>query len=297
MPQQDPNSTIVLCIDIDGTLIDSCQVHIHQVHFTGSIKNNDADHWVRLLLCLQQVCAQLNVHFIVQIISAKISGQIDNTVDWVAKYLHTFLKPLNGDAQPIESHCSDYDGIPTQYYAMCHRAANQTFKYLCDNLTVNQELMGIQSIVDDALLPPIHICFQNHPLGWSSKAMVMETISKHLGGIPRSNMIMLDNSCQVATEIANYKTVYQCVSASSLSSGPQTQRVTAFKTLGRVLEEKILARATAINFVRNKSFLNQNSDSSASKSQKKRKFINDSVSNIEANNVINELLVIKYAKY
>ena len=253
MPNLSPAQTIVLCLDIDGTLIAQSD-RADKADFIGSEDDNNASHWVNLLTRIKQRCAALNVHLIVQIITAKAAGGLDVTVDWVARYLHDFLKPLDKQGEWIDDDTIPVSrGSPVQYYAMFHLDEEEPIKSLCDNATLIFSTKQ-QDIINALLLPPIHVCYHNHPLGSTSKAMVMDTISKHFGEvIPCDNMFLVDDFHGVESDLKTHQPAYQFISSQSCNDAFRSLRAAAFQLLQIEIEERIVARAKQIYLSMNQS--------------------------------------------
>lgn len=170
------NKTIVLCLDVDDTLIN----YDHGIlSFNGS-----AALWSDFLSRFRYDCNRAGCKLIIQIISAKQSGNVDATIQNIVKSLHHFLPARTRSG-------SRYESSAHEYYAMFHVDGFHIKKKIrCDQLydCINhyRSIPG-QSVV----IPAIHICCRNVH-GHTSKAKVMRQISEFFN-VPAANMFLLDN--------------------------------------------------------------------------------------------------------
>lgn len=170
------HKTIVLCIDVDDTLIN---------HNNGTLTfNGSVSLWSGFLSMLRNDCESAGYKLIIQIISAKKSGNIDSTIHFLMKHLQPCL--------PART-CSGtrYDSDPKYYNVMFHVQGRHIKKKIHLG-RIYDYIDNYSSMVSDPiLLPAIHICYCNNQ-GFTSKAKVMKQISEHFS-VPPENMFLLDN--------------------------------------------------------------------------------------------------------
>ncbi len=172
------NKTIVLCLDVDDTLINRDDKGI--ISFNGS-----PELWSDFLTKLRLECKRAGCKLIVQIISAKVNGNVDRTIQNVVQQLHPFL-PARTQSGNLK-----YESSALQYYAMFHVDGRDIKKIIrCDR--IYDYINNYQPIPEQPIvMPAVHVC-QRNVQGHTSKAKVMQQISEHFT-VPAANMFLLDN--------------------------------------------------------------------------------------------------------
>ena len=289
MPRLNPENILVLCLDIDQTLMNSKTLPHTLVDFNGSNEYGDASIWLNLIGKMQRHCATFGIQLVVQVITAKVSGHTDDTVDRVAKYFSSVLVELRPDGSffPRKFPFRQIDGlgeVPAQYHAMRHVDGGLSEQIIYDNredLCVKKQFptadlseMIFEMDLDqhdtfgDEFLPAIHICYRNHPVTQvTSKACVMQRISCFLRGVPAENMFLLDdaNELDLISGAGGLTPAYQHISAKELarlSADSKENRTLACQLVLAELESRLFARVADI--VNNREviyhFLNRYSD-------------------------------------
>lgn len=183
------NKTIILCLDIDETLMNSRTRPISLVDFNGSDDYDDASEWCHFLEDLHNYCQAKGFLLIVQIISAKQNALPDSTVDQVMRHLGRFLPLLDKYGDPIAV------DLPKGQYLIRRHLKNNSQQDISTTIGGNIADINMAFNVAD-MLPSIHLCSGNKPGTLiSSKAWVMKSIREHFqNAIPSLNMFLLDNS-------------------------------------------------------------------------------------------------------
>ena len=233
-----PKKIIVLCIDIDDTLIN---------HQNGKISfNGTPAMWLEFLTNLQMHCESNGFKLVVQIISAKASGNVDCTVNLVVEHLFQFLTVLTEDANVW------FPPSPFVYHAMFHVEHRQLKKKILHNSHM-EYIDNYQPIADNSLLPAIHICQRNVvSRNHTSKALVMRHISQHFNEtVPASNLFLLDNDAYHKHDLESgiHAPQYTFVSAYELQRlclFSAMERATACQQILANLDLIIKARITSI---------------------------------------------------
>jgi hypothetical protein len=181
--------TIVLCLDIDETVMNSKTKPARLVDFNGSEKYNDATAWLRFLEETHSLCQANGFSFLVQIISSKSDALPDTTVDDVMSHLSKFLSVLDDEGNPV-----DID-LPKNQYMIRRYLKNNRQEDISTKIRGTEDDICVITNTSH-LLPPIHLCSNNKPgFPASSKAWVMRAIRKHFSDVfPSMNMFLLDNS-------------------------------------------------------------------------------------------------------
>ncbi len=209
---------VVLCLDLDDNIIAS-QFHEHHdcktnpgyfdvngeqepIHMTMPIRET---FWHKLLQELTIHCQNIHAELLVYIITAKASGETDNTVDAVVKMLHEFLVVLGFD-RSIDSQIRAMQ-MPEKYLYALH-TFNKIELISTDNgychPSPNIDLIEHPSFTLNKVLPSIHVVtFNVRELGFErcSKVLVMDQIYQALiqHGITPIGMLLVDD------DIASYE--------------------------------------------------------------------------------------------
>ncbi len=205
---------IILCIDIDETLMNSKTQPRSLVDFNGSNHYDDSSAWTNFIKDMRQFCHRRSFELLVQIISGKQNALPDDTVDLVMAHLGEFLPVVDKNGKPLSLMNTE-----TQYIVRRYVENHHQIDILCDlgevaNATIPWDTR--------ALLPPIHLCFNNKPGDVVlSKAWVMKSIKEHFNEeIPAKNIILIDNNLgnlkEAATGSGGTTPCFQVVSAASL---------------------------------------------------------------------------------
>lgn len=203
--------TIILCLDIDETLMNSKTKPDSLVDFNGSDKYDDASTWFHFLKDLHLHCQINGFLLVVQIISAKRNALPDSTVDQVMSHLGQFLPMLDEDGEPV-----DLDLSKGQYLIRRYLRNNSQQDISTKRGGNEKDIRMVLNVSD--ILPPIHLCSGNKPGTLaSSKTWVMKSIREHFHNIvPSMNMFLLDNSpFQLAEAITGSEGAINCVQAVS----------------------------------------------------------------------------------
>ena len=164
-------ATIVLCLDIDATVLNSKTKPYSLIDFNGTDAYADASPWTDFLKRMERFCEERSILFIVQFISAKKGAIPDDTVAIIAKYFHEFLHVLNRNGEPIPK---SYH--PTHFILRRYLDENAQE----DRVYVAGNTKGDVKVDVKGELPPIHLPSKNKPgTKTMSKAWVMKVISEH----------------------------------------------------------------------------------------------------------------------
>jgi hypothetical protein len=221
---------LVLAIDIDDTLIHHCSTIKNNTSTYKLSFNGSARLWQNYLKSYNRICSQYGYHLVIQIISAKASGNVDTTVDMVCESLKEFLNSTDKSGLPVPNR------NPNTYDVMFHVDGFLLKKNKEIRRDLIKETMSIHKLDQSIhstfhtnicdypdtnapdILPPVHICQRNMD-SMTSKAYVLKHIQDHLE-IPPEQVIMLDNCRGVEQDItsgARGRTPrYQFVSAHDL---------------------------------------------------------------------------------
>jgi len=180
MSKINPQKTIVVCLDIDETLINT-----PTDEFNGSVEL-----WKSHLRRLKDYCRDHGLDFIVQIITAK--PHIDYLVDKVAYRLREFLPDYSADGTSVMHARLDgiHEAIQPYYVMLYQDTIPQMAQRRRDRYGGEMVPVG-----DLSFLPAIHFCSGNQPEGAGSKALVMDYIRCYFQKkIPSTQLILLDNN-------------------------------------------------------------------------------------------------------
>lgn len=238
--------TIVLCFDIDETVMNSQTLPITLIDFNGSNEYGDASAWINFLKKMTLYCQERSISLIVQMISAKMDALPDDTVEMISTYFHEYLHVLNKNGERV---AKPYH--PSRYILRRYLEENSQE----DRVYLMNRSDGDERVYEENELPPIHLCFKNKPGSEiTSKSWVMKPISEHFNEpIPAKNMFMLDNDLSNLDDISfgsgGTTPCYQAVSAHDLewlAKAPKNVRTIACRLILEKLEARIIARVSEI---------------------------------------------------
>lgn len=262
--EMNPKKTIIICLDLDETLINSSTKPSHLIDFNGSSRYGDPSAWLAFLTEIKRHCELYGFQLIVQIISVKKGGVPSDLVDVAALHLSPFLHNLDKKGR-IVSHPKvtsrfpvEYPGAHTHYCFMTHLGWHPK-KYAKPIQEVYWEKIrfsggGLLTVNDEEILPPIHLCYDNYAKNCFSKALVMQIISEHFyEPIPAGNVFLLDNDLsnikEVQTGSNGLTPCYQAMSAHALEAlkydSKELRTIACLDILER-FKNKILSRVSAI---------------------------------------------------
>ncbi len=195
MWDQNAKRTVVLCLDVDNMLINP-QTSPERTKFfdiNGEdeliyVPNHNITQqptgWYMFLQKLQQICTSKGVELNVQIISAKTSGDADDTINAVVTILYPFLKPMNTGTGTLYD-----DTMPSQYLYQVHVGENIENKRK-NNMYSSTSSANLGFFEDDFALPSIHIVLHNKDSGTTSKVKVMKHIEYELREVGKNPILM-----------------------------------------------------------------------------------------------------------
>ncbi len=194
--------TIALCLDVDQMLVNSecCDETGNAFDINGEdskinmrlydLRIHKPTLWYTSLVELKQLCAAKGVNLEIHIISAKMSSEIDDTIDAVVKILHPLLLP------PLQNGTLIYQQMPNYYLYQTYLAAESKVKCAKNVLCEGYNPSFVEGDYHNQhILTNIHIPYGNGPFGITSKAAVMQQIEVKLrdqSKQPRA-MILVDN--------------------------------------------------------------------------------------------------------
>jgi hypothetical protein len=241
-------ATIVLCLDIDETVMNSKTEPYSLIDFNGVDTYADASAWTNFLKKMIRYCEERFILLIIEFISAKTEAIPDDTVEFIVKYFHEFLHVLNKNGEPI----------PKSYYPthfILRRYLDENSQE--DRLYIVRRTKGDVKVDVKNELPPIHLCSNNQPgTKQLSKAWVMKAISEHFAEpIPAKNMFMLDNDLGNLEDISSgakgTTPCYQAVSSHELEKlmySSKSLRTLSCTVILKELEIRIMTRVAEISF-------------------------------------------------
>ena len=223
MYNQDFKQTVVLCLDVDNMLINPQtspeRTGVYDINGENTLiyaPNHNIrlqpTRWYTFLEKLQQICTSKGAELNVQIISAKMSGDADSTIDAIVTILYPFLKPMNTETKKLYD-----DTMPNQYLYQVHGYKNIENKRK-NNMYTSTNPTGSGFSEDDFALPSIHIVLHNSHSGITSKVKVMKHIEYELREAGKNPILMalVDDNPVWGYEMTGDTSWYKFINETSL---------------------------------------------------------------------------------
>lgn len=234
---RDPRKVIVLCLDIDQTLLDTRNsIDTNCYYFNGGSLENDAEFWRELLEDLKRDCITARFEFFVHIITAKYQATVDYTISAVVYHLSDFLE-IEANNYLCGLHLAFLHKLPHVFDGrrLLRYDAIQSLGMVEDNILVKQRYTNLfysnsiksrvlpLNVNDYLAIPKIHLPWYNqrhNTLGiTTSKGLVMQWIAAKYN-IPKfywGNLILVDDDpgyCRDASERG-----FNVISSENMTSG------------------------------------------------------------------------------
>ncbi len=248
-------NTICLCLDVDQTIMNSeyCDDLGNAFDINGEdqkinmhlydLKTHKPTLWYSSLFELKKMCAAKGVNLEIHIISAKMSGNIDDTIDAVVKILYPLLLPnvINGTMI--------YHQMPNRYIYQTYLVTESKVKYANNSLCNGYDPLFVEGDYHNQnILTNIHIPYGNDPVGATSKAAVMQRIEMQLRlqGKQPVAMILVDDYPGYGPAVSNSNKIGNCrysfISACELEHrqhAPMIHRIEATLDLLAAIQSEI----------------------------------------------------------
>ena len=170
-----PNPIFLLTLDIDETLVngETTTPNITDCDFNGSDNFNDPSAWIGLIETLEKKCVHKGYQLIVNLVTAKASGSVDDSIDACQRSsLANYLPARDSKGKPCP--LSSYERyLVRRHLSECVLSEFFYNKLLECNQSKSEE--G-EAFSDDAILPAIHICCKNNFNKGTSKALVLKAL-------------------------------------------------------------------------------------------------------------------------